>query len=534
MDEKSKTNYSSPTPPDFPSYEDTYAGESGVPVHMVEWCPWENVVPKQFFEVLVEQYPVEEESDLRFLLSLAVTARLNQPNQRIIFPRMAIAECIGLSVDRCRNENAARTRLNDFLGRVLPRADMLPYSYKQSKATTVAWNEAIATGILRLRDQPSAEGDWGQTYLYPEWNRESRRITSKRKSERRNRKRSDLDRWNSGPDRIDLQLKLLDYLHGHHGNSFVIRESNYEKARKIGEAYPEATSQERLTKAQALQNLDRVKLDPVPLYHLSSDPNGSVRLSPCQPSLASIPKKMRRALKPNWIELDLSHAHLAIAAGEWELDEIRHELESSHDASGRSIWWDFYDYTGCEAHGITQSVAKSGFKDALYALLYGASPNNIYEAIKESYSKKTSDVTPDLPDNVLEKFGDHWVINRLYGAREKRINELQNREEGIVEDIFGRELHYRPRQHEDIRSVMSKLAQSVELKLLEPVVTRVVEEAERENPRFKVVLWQHDGFSMWSNQPKRWTRNLRDYVDQSNSKYPTRLEVDHPESLVGE
>jgi hypothetical protein len=243
---------------------------------------------------------------------------------------------------------------------------------------------------------------------------------------------------------------------------------------------------------------------------------------------------MRRALKPNWIELDLSHAHLAIAAGEWELDEIRHELESSHDASGRSIWWDFYDYTGCEAYGITQSVAKSGFKDALYALLYGASPNNIYEAIKESYSKKTSDVTPDLPDNVLEKFGDHWVINRLYGAREKRINELQNREEGIVEDIFGRELHYRPRQHEDIRSVMSKLAQSVELKLLEPVVTRVVEEAERENPRFKVVLWQHDGFSMWSNQPKRWTRNLRDYVDQSNSKYPTRLEVDHPESLVGE
>ena len=66
------------------------------------------------------------------------------------------------------------------------------------------------------------------------------------------------------------------------------------------------------------------------------------------------------------------------------------------------------------------------------------------------------------------------------------IRKTKKRKE--AEDIFGRELHYDPDSHEEIRSVLSKLAQSVELKLLEPVVDAVVEKSERDHPRFKVLL----------------------------------------------
>lgn len=532
MTEKSKIEQSPPTPPDFPNFDETYATESGVPVHMVQWRPWDDIVPKQFLEALIGGFPLRGADDLRLLLSLAVTATIDQPEQRIIFPRLAIAECIGLPVDRCRNENAARIRLSNFLERILPSTDMLPYSYKQGKATTVAWHEeAVDPEVLRLRNQHSSTaGDLEDVYVYPEWDEGDRVMKSKSKSERLDERKAELRDWNSEREKVDLQVKLLDYLHNHHGNSFTINDEDYRKAQEIAQDYSETTAEEKRMKEQLLQNLDRVNWDPFPLYHLSEGPDGSVRLNPCQPSLASIPKKMRRALKPNWIELDLSQAHLAIAAGEWDLTQIQHALRESHKEGNQSIWRDFYDFTGCEAHGISPTVAKSGFKNALYALLYGASPNNIYEAIKESYQDETSSPTRDLPDSVLDEFGNHWIINRLYGARERRIDELRDR--GVVEDVFGRKLRYDPSEHEDIRSVMSKLAQSVELKLLEPVVDEVVDEAKRENPRFKVLLWQHDGFSMWSNQPERWIRKVKSYVDEANSKYPTRLEVDFPESLT--
>ncbi|MCS4122822.1 hypothetical protein [Salinibacter ruber] len=486
MTEKSKTEQSQPTPPDFPNFDETYATESGVPVHMVQWRPWDDIVPKQFLEALVKEFPLRGADDLRLLLSLAVTAKVNQPEQRIIFPRLAIAECIDLPVDRCRNENAARSRLSNFLERILPSTDILPYSYKQGKATTVAWHEeAVDHEVLRLRNQQSSTaGDLEDAYVYPEWDEGDRVMRSKSKSERLDKRKAELSDWNSEREKVDIQTKLLKYLHDHHGNSFTINKEDYRKAKEIAQDYSETTAEEKRVKGQLLQNLDRVNWDPFPLYHLSEGPNGSVRLNPCQPygsvrlnpcqpSLASIPKKMRRALKPNWIELDLSHAHLAIAAGEWDLTQVQHALRESHNEGNQSIWRDFYDSTGCEAHGISLAVAKSGFKDALYALLYGASPNNIYEAIKESYQDETSSPTLDLPDSVLAEFGNHWIINRLYEAREQRIAELRDR--SVVEDVFGRKLRYDPSQHEDIRSVMSKLAQSVELKLLEPVVNTTSE-----------------------------------------------------------
>lgn len=534
MPEKPEVTTPSPAPPNIPSMEDCFLIEGQMPVHRVKWRPWDRLVSRRFFEALLGQFPIEEEDDLRFLLSLAMTVKKGQPDQRIVFYRKAIAQCIDLPVSRCRGENATGKRLRGFVDRILPSTDVRGPVHMNGKATTVVWSEdAIEPRILRLRDEASPKHETGGL-IYPELDEDKRKITPTRVTRHRRRTRKELDEWNSERVAVPFQGQLLEYLHSHHGSSFTIKSKDaYEEARAVGEAYPENTAEQKQAKRQILQNLPKVIEDPFPLYHLAEGPGGSVRLNPRQPSLASIPKRMRRALKPNWIEMDLSQAHLAIAAGEWGLDLVSDVLWESHKQGHGSLWKDFYSHTECDRHGISPAVAKGGFKEALYALLYGASPRNIYEAIKESYSKSAGNQGRKLPESVLHKFGDHWVINLLYEARERRIEEM--RESDVVRDVFGRELHYNPREHEEIRSVLSKLAQSIELKLLKPVVSKVVQEAERKNPRFKVLLWQHDGFSFRPAQKRDeelWIGRLKDCVDEANDKYPTRLEVDFPPRLA--
>jgi len=510
--------------------------ESGVPAHMAEWKPWKRIISNRLLQALLERFPLGGEADLRFLLSVVMTMHQEEPDQRIVFPREAVAACIGLPIDRCRGKDAAGKRLDDFIERVLPAAERVIYKYLIGEANSIAGvHEAVSEEIISLRDQEWKAGITGRRWVYPAWSEDEREMTPTRKTRKRKEYVRGLTTLMEENDHVNCQRKLLNYLSSHHGNSFVIknREERYQAARGVLDEYPAGTEEEKRAKRKLSRDLRGVVIDPFPLYRPATDENGSVRLVPRPPSLATIPKKMRRTLQPDWIEMDLSQAHLAIAAGEWGLDEVTERLEASHEGGERSIWRDLHRHTECERHGIPQSKAKRGFKSALYALLYGAAPANIYKAVKDSYAEKSDLDDPDLPDSVLKRFGSHSVIKRLYVGREKRIKEMGEAE--VAEDIFGRELHYDPDSHEEIRSVLSKLAQSIELKLLEPVVDAVVEESERDHPRFKVLLWQHDGFSFrpaQSRDEELWIRRLKKRVDEANTKYPTRLEVDFPPRLA--
>jgi len=530
-----------PNPPDYyatssslGNWRDPEPDETG---HMVIGRPWDRVMSRGLVEVLLNEFPLEGETDMRFLVSTMRTMRWGEPDQRIVFPRRTVAACLGIPKDRCRGENAAGKRLDDFAARVLPESKRIEYRYTLGEANALAdVYAAVGEDLLDLLGKDKEKSFKEQEWVYPRWSINKRKITPKRRNEVTNRKKEYAEDSLDLNKEVKTKRRLIEYLHSHHKNSFVIRDRDerHKSARAVLDEYPDGTKKERQAKRKLSADLKDVINDPFPLYRPSRKAGGSARLTPWHPSLASIPKKMRRALQPDWIELDLAHAHLAIAATEWNVDALTEALTESLEEEKASIWKRLHQYTGCSKYGIDLEEAKGGFKKAVYALLYGAAPKNVYKAIIEEYNKIKSPDDPDLPKEVLNRFGDHDFIQELYSAREARIKEMRHSD--VVEDVFGRRLQYDPDEHAEIRSVLAKLAQSIELLLLEPVVQWAVKEKRsKKKPRFKILLWQHDGFSFRPSQSRDeelWIRRLKKCVDEANTKYPTHLEVDFPQQLA--
>jgi hypothetical protein len=185
MTEKSETSEEN-TAPLFPSYGDTHQMESGVPAHMAEWKPWKRIISNRLLQALLERFPLGGEADLRFLLSVVMTMHQEEPDQRIVFPREAVAACIGLPIDRCRGKDAAGKRLDDFIERVLPAAERVIYKYLIGEANSIAGvHEAVSEEIISLRDQEWKAGITGRRWVYPAWSEDEREMTPTRKTRKR-------------------------------------------------------------------------------------------------------------------------------------------------------------------------------------------------------------------------------------------------------------------------------------------------------------------------------------------------------------
>lgn len=109
------------------------------------------------------------------------------------------------------------------------------------------------------------------------------------------------------------------------------------------------------------------------------------------------------------------------------------------------------------------------------------------------------------------------------------------RSEGGATDVFGRFLPFKKganrkrKADSNRRSILAQCAQATELHLLQPVIDAAIEEAEKTHPRWRIALWQHDGFSFWFREPgksKRIRKRIRDLVDAhaKSQGIPTRLE----------
>jgi hypothetical protein len=195
----------------------------------------------------------------------------------------------------------------------------------------------------------------------------------------------------------------------------------------------------------------------------------TVRIFPYGERIVSLKSEVRRALTHGLIEGDLKSAQLAIAANLWNVTSIKEFL-----TQGGSIWEYLYQLG---------STNKDALKEVLYSLMFGMHHTGTAVQLTEigiSY----------------QNFAGLPLIKDLIHARNREMRRI--REEGGATTCFGQRISINNSDkepiNEQIRSILAQCCQSMELKILLPVIELANKNSGKHG--FTVLLWQHDGFTL--------------------------------------
>ena len=263
-------------------------------------------------------------------------------------------------------------------------------------------------------------------------------------------------------------------------------------------------------RAVSFRALRAINIQPQPFYQPSRTKN-TIRVFSLNQSLTSTKKEIRKILTPTWTEFDLRSSQLAICAVQWNVSEVIDFLKR-----GGNIWDSLYDFLPAEERGISLVEIKPTLKKALYSVIFG---------MPEQYVR--GDITKgigDLIEQASALFIRHPIVAAMLDARHEQLERIKANKG--AEDIFGKWIKMDKKRKGGERSVLSQLAQATELKLLLPVF----DVAEERSDDFKIVLWQHDGFSVhWhhKHRKKRIAKHLQDAVQAEADKLgiPSELEM---------
>lgn len=492
--------------------------------------PWRRVVDRSFADALREYPGVENQTDFRLLATVVLSFRRDSPDRNIVLPYQRIAECMGVwDKNRLRDDekghSSTGTVLDSFLDRVLPGVSYNEHSYFLSKARELTGvGGALSNEIIDHRDSAfTREGDDKVSLMF-----DAEAAEKDRRRERKIAAQKAQRRWIEDA-LVEPQKRLLQYL---------IQVGMDKKSQRftpdkedVDRAFRKATSWTKPGRRfNALDQLMAIQNDPVPRYKPSYS-GDTVRVFTAGHSLCTINKELRRILHPDWIELDLKSAQLAIVAEDWGVDRVKTFLRDSE----KDIWRDLYDFMewGSYGTGISFEHAKPALKKGLYATVFGAGRRVITVEIIHGYIDTSG--RPDflLTGEFVDRFLDHPLVKELLRARSEQLEEIKS--EGGAQ-VFGEEIDCKkPR---DAPSVLAQLAQARELKLLLPALGVAEEQMAKTKTRVWIPLWQHDGFSIKvsSSKQKRREREVRRFKEAVNGEtgpYQTELEVDYPEEEFG-
>jgi len=299
----------------------------------------------------------------------------------------------------------------------------------------------------------------------------------------------------SVPNLSSTQIKFLDYLNNLPDNSFTkVVKNNFEDAIKVAQTI----ENEQSRKLHLERLLPAIYQNPKPLY--APRPN-TARLFAEGPAITYLKRDVRKALTKGWIEFDIQNAHLAIIAKDWNIPELTAFLKT-----GNSIW------KYLETYYPDVLEIKHHLKDAIYALVYGDSKDQILNGTIIDQTKKLRKENGLINNIGKEKakiFFTIPLIKVIYEARKIQLDKLNAEvEPNSFEpkpqyDCFGKQIPFRPtpdrwaRTNE--RSILSQKAQAVELKLLEPII----DYSKTSKYVCLIALYQFDGFSICVKQASR-------------------------------
>ncbi len=367
---------------------------------------------------------------------------------------------------------------------------------------------AITTGDLRATVNLES-GNKGR----PE-RRQKRRKRRRRKAERTG-KRHDV------PDRAQrLQQKLHDLPEDRfRSNLKSAKDKLLTLAEERAEGQPGAgAAPERLPYLRQLRSIADVS---VPLYKFTGS---TLRLTPAGPSLAALPKKMRRAVFSDYLEVDMSSAQLALAGSLWDFPALREFLREC-PGSDRSWWTELAGHLAEELpaphydSGKHFEAVKGSLKGLTYGLFFGMQRKNLrrlgnpngpstdekryYESARKmnllflgkARFPREKRAIQARAGKVGSALLSHPLIEGLLRRREQLLHRI--RRDGGITDCFARSLN--TGEGRDAKSVLAEYMQNAELRVMLPVGEKVLGDTE-----LKFGLWQHDGVTIAPRRRKPW------------------------------
>jgi len=486
--------------------------------------PWRMIVSREFVREIKDALKLESDAD--FNLAMALFLAVEPGSQKpVVFTHKAIAECIGIRNDKHRNytrhENATGERLEDFIRRILPSAIIREYRFTEGLAREVSGlQEAFGDELLALRDAEFAK----RTHRLKDPVYLTLRATPFTKQNRYRTRKQDRVDPRTVEAKTELAQRLIEYVNGLKPECFAIDVHNLDKAHDLVDGW-EHEGSKRTAKFQ----LAAISADSYPQYEPSSR-GATVRIFTRKASFATIKSELRRILAPDWIELDLASAQAAIVAADWGLPKLYALLQQ-----GRSIWESLHQHMRLGALGVSLDGAKPLLKKGLYSAIFGGGHERIVKKMQAEYEQQECRPVETIPAESVSLFFTHELIVELLVGRTRMMDQV--RKNGGAYDVFGRGISLRKNGWKPHR-VLAQLAQAREMKLLEPAIDLAIAESERarlereagkdEYPRFQIMLWQHDGFSLHVRDKSRAAsivRRFQEDVESGLGDYPTRLEV---------
>lgn len=300
------------------------------------------------------------------------------------------------------------------------------------------------------------------------------------------------------PQAADAQ-RVATYLNSLARNIFTAKvRENIDEAIRVAQTLPSAAQS-----TLELTKLHRIVAQPQPFYG-PSEKASTVRLFAKNASILGLKSAVKYALIRGWTTLDLKSAQLAIVAKDWN-SAFLHEWLSN---PANDVWNEL-----CSLFpAIPISVSKPVIKTAVYSACYGARPETIQSDIQVALG-----VSREAANALLR----HEILIHVLGYRDHQLREIRQRKGTL--DAFGRFLPATTAAQ--ARSVLAQLSQAREMQLLLPAFTL----AEHRPNDMRIVLWEHDGFSVHLRRdPVRNERTKRALLQavEDNCKqlgYPTRL-----------
>jgi hypothetical protein len=318
-------------------------------------------------------------------------------------------------------------------------------------------------------------------------------------------------------NKVKLQEDVENYFNNLATNSFTkIVSKNLEAAVSQCFSFPFADEE---TRRYNLNLLSQIRMQPKPFY---ASQEGTRRLFAVGASITYLKKEIRKTLTKGWLEADLSNAHLAIIAKEWQLPELERIL------SEKSFWQYLAD------EGIDMS-RKSIYKDNIYSIIYGKKPR----AIKDDF------YVAGLSREEVEMFFHLPIIKLILRRRNQEIDfitrSLINDPTYIPVDCFSMPcLFSYPKgwttaggkhipaiaDQSSARSILSQQNQAIELMLMEPMLNLKCKEF------MLVCLYQFDGCSIASLKPSHVKYHIRqienqfqEHIDKLGYKTKIKIEI---------
>lgn len=310
-------------------------------------------------------------------------------------------------------------------------------------------------------------------------------------------------------------LFIANYLNKLSSHGFTdIVQNNLEEAiitAKNLEFIPrkKMTEDDRLRMRDAIRqrNLDilsEIEHQSQPFYRSVS---GTVRLFTLVAHIGNLNSEIRNVLTRGWVEVDLKSSQLAICATLWNVTDVIEFLYR-----GGNIWRElFIAYEVEPTDGI-----KRAFKDALYAILFGAEScdvqRHLTNRLKELGVKQRGDI-----------FINHWIIKEMIDARNKQMQKIT--EENGAYNIYGDWLSTSDIKCFSVESVLAQQAQAVEMKIISTLFYLAAG-----NNNFTIQLFQHDGVSIRfhnKNKQQEYIERMKEAVKTMSESLgiPISLEV---------